>query len=164
MGKKVYLYANEVFQTRSESREAKREGWFLGNFVSSSRIRKGGRGRQRDNVREGGEKSAWVVLQFPPDKVTNPLKWECLIMRTLVQKELFWIFLRLVIGWVIRMPLALGRAQATHIMCQVSFEMRKVNWTWDISYRNPNIVSVTNSDCPCISVCLISISWLLGWG
>ena len=29
-------------------------------------------GRQRDNVREEGEESAWVVLQFLPDKVTNP--------------------------------------------------------------------------------------------
>ena len=38
-------------------------------------------GRQRDNVREEGEKSAWVgvVLQFLPDEVTIPFRVAVLV-------------------------------------------------------------------------------------
>ena len=43
----------------------------------------GGR-RKRDNVREEGEESAWVVLQFPPDKVTNPLGVAVLLLQALL--------------------------------------------------------------------------------
>ena len=92
----------------------------------------------------------WVVLQFLPDEVTIPFGVAVLVYLL----QICDIRLRL-------------RDPATRLFTQPTPNTKSHICSTNLRGQPRDITSskcVKMSDDSCISICLISISWLLGWG